>query len=474
MWLYVLFIGKRNIEELPVKCTNSEKGCEWEGTIEGLDKHLVKNKCEKKKPAHCYLFVHDSNLWIEGKKAEGKKLVDASIDSRYRVDLGKFLRLVTKRRPISKAFLYGSTPPPRDSLWKAAERNKFEVHTFKRSGNGREKELHGAMSRDMMKYLYEGKQKAVFIVATGDRNFKPLIEVTLEKNIPLELWFWKDGIAQDFYKMAKENKLFTVNHLDTLTKQFSFTSYMSATTKKRVDPNHALVYKEFPEDEMDPLANHLSELSRIFFISQVDCKVKGKKDLIVEFPNTSIEDIFHELAKLKPFEYHPISYVEYHSKLTQTLKFELLLTNRFQPLEEESISDEEEAPVMQDTPGSVKLQKHVTPWPVQTATTAELLEVQGQASSNTVFSQKTYCPDKDHCKKALSCPLPHTPAETKLFDKFPTIQFQFYKAKECNRKSEHTTAQKRENCSFAHTEKDSWCLKCKTYGHLTTKCKNKT
>lgn len=68
----------------------------------------------------CCIFVDHSNLWIAGKKARAKKLVDADEDSRFRVDLGKFLYLLANDRLIAKAFLYGSVPPPNDTVWKAA------------------------------------------------------------------------------------------------------------------------------------------------------------------------------------------------------------------------------------------------------------------------------------------------------------------------------------------------------------------
>ena len=86
----------------------------------------------------CYVFVDDSNLWIKGQKAQGEKLKDADIDKRYRVDLGKLLHLVSKKRNIFKAYLYGSTPPPNDTVWKAARKKNFEVKIFERSGSGRE------------------------------------------------------------------------------------------------------------------------------------------------------------------------------------------------------------------------------------------------------------------------------------------------------------------------------------------------
>ena len=138
--------------------------------------------------AECYVFVDHSNLWIEGQKAQSVKDIDH--DPRYRVDLGKFLSLITKDRHLSRAFLYGSRPPPNDSVWKAAREKNFDVKVFDRSGSGKEKELDVAMAHDITKTLYKDRKVGVnvtFITVTGDRDLKPPIEDALETGIPVEL-----------------------------------------------------------------------------------------------------------------------------------------------------------------------------------------------------------------------------------------------------------------------------------------------
>ena len=112
---------------------------------------MVSPGCETLTTEECYIFVDHSNLWIAGQKAQAKDLIDTDSDSRYRVDLGKFLQLTAKGRYISKAFLYGSVPPPNDTIWKAARKHNFVVKTFQRSGSGREKEVDVAMTTDMTK-----------------------------------------------------------------------------------------------------------------------------------------------------------------------------------------------------------------------------------------------------------------------------------------------------------------------------------
>ena len=48
---------------------------------------------------------------------------------------------------ISKAFLYGSVPPPNDTVWKAAREKNYDIKIIQRSGSRREKEMDVAMAR---------------------------------------------------------------------------------------------------------------------------------------------------------------------------------------------------------------------------------------------------------------------------------------------------------------------------------------
>jgi hypothetical protein len=57
--------GKREIKDLPVRCSNVERGCEWEGTVGTLEQHVAKcgftlvpcpNECkEMKKKVKCFM-----------------------------------------------------------------------------------------------------------------------------------------------------------------------------------------------------------------------------------------------------------------------------------------------------------------------------------------------------------------------------------------------------------------------------------
>lgn len=97
----------------------------------------------------CFVFVDDSNLWIAGQKAHAQKLQDANKDPRCRIDLGRLLQLVVGKRIVIQAYLYGSRPPPNDTVWTAATQKNFMVEIFERAGGvvqGREKEVDHAMT----------------------------------------------------------------------------------------------------------------------------------------------------------------------------------------------------------------------------------------------------------------------------------------------------------------------------------------
>ena len=67
-----------------------------------------------------YVFVDNSNIWIEGKKASGKaKNPPVPSNYNYRIEYGHLLNHVCKGRTLGDMpMLYGSEPPPNDSVWK--------------------------------------------------------------------------------------------------------------------------------------------------------------------------------------------------------------------------------------------------------------------------------------------------------------------------------------------------------------------
>lgn len=83
-----------------------------------------------------YLYVDNSNVWIEGMHvaavARGlapdlwTALQNKICDYSWKLDYGR-LHEFAGGDDIGKAILYGSRPPPNDSLWKVAEKRGFKA-----------------------------------------------------------------------------------------------------------------------------------------------------------------------------------------------------------------------------------------------------------------------------------------------------------------------------------------------------------
>jgi hypothetical protein len=451
------------------------RGCKWEGIIATLEEHVPTCTYKDKKTitdskSLCYVFVDDTNLWVSGQKAQGKHLKDVDHDSRFRVDLGRFLTLVTKGRLISKRFLYGSTPPPNDSVWKAKEKH-FVVQKYSRSGSGKAKEVHAAMVRDIMKTSND--TNTVCIIVTGDRNLKPAIDDKLENGVHVELWSWNDALATEFRQLANTNsELFEANLLDSVTKKFGYTAYMSHRKKNETDPAHAIVYRGVPDDDSFKLtlANHLHHrLMRFFHITTVKSLMPNERDYIIEFPKSAPEEILRELRREQgDFEYQPCSYPQYIGEVKEHHQ-PILTTNRFDILD--SDSDYESLLEFDATEGE-PLAPHYHEADTNEVFADYTTEVRRQPGKMAAKKKRreTRCVKGDHCPQASLCPYQHTEEEEVLFEKLPNFKFQYFKAKECNKKDEHSTPEKRRWCAYAHDNKDSWCLNCKMYGHLTDDC----
>ena len=68
---------------------------------------------------NCYVFIDNSNLFIESQKFNAKRLkLYCETDMRCRLDFGKLVDALVGERNGKEAHLFGSEPPPNDHLWK--------------------------------------------------------------------------------------------------------------------------------------------------------------------------------------------------------------------------------------------------------------------------------------------------------------------------------------------------------------------
>lgn len=166
-----------------------------------------------------FVYVDNSNLWIEGQRVAAvrsglcRSMRDAQIhdilDNTWKYDFGRLFRLVCPPgEDIGRAALFGSTPPPNDTLWQIAKSQGFEVSTFPRNAANREKKVDNQISVSILEDSYQEMQSGDFtVLVSGDGDFVPTIESLQGRGFRVRNAFWAHGsrelreIADDYYQL---------------------------------------------------------------------------------------------------------------------------------------------------------------------------------------------------------------------------------------------------------------------------------
>lgn len=151
-----------------------------------------------------YIFVDNSNVWIEGQRVSAVKrkmardlthAMNAQIfDASWRMDFGMLLNLSSgyDKAAIGRAVLYGSKPPDTDTLWEAARLQGFEVVAYDRV-HGHEKKIDTGIATEMasapLDYGLDPKRDR-FVLVGGDRDFVPPVLKLKSWGYEVTVAFW--------------------------------------------------------------------------------------------------------------------------------------------------------------------------------------------------------------------------------------------------------------------------------------------
>lgn len=155
-----------------------------------------------------YIYVDNSNLWIEGQRLSAVKTNRSPsirhtqehqvFDYDWRYDFGQLYRLACPPgEQIGRVALFGSTPPPQDSVWQIAKDQGFEVETFERNAANREKKVDAGMITAISDDSHLDMQPGdLVVIVTGDSDFVPLIESLRRRGLTTRNMFWAHGSAE--------------------------------------------------------------------------------------------------------------------------------------------------------------------------------------------------------------------------------------------------------------------------------------
>ena len=168
-----------------------------------------------------FVFVDNSNVWIEGKfaSAVNKKWVNSIFeahqrgaeDTSWRIDFGKLLSIVTDGNvtEVKHAVLFGSKPPLHDSLWSAMKYAQFEVCALDRNIANKEKAIDTGIVQKIDRCLYkEAKEGDIFVLVMGDKDFIHSVKAIQEEKCIAKVAFWDNasgeliGEADEFINLS--------------------------------------------------------------------------------------------------------------------------------------------------------------------------------------------------------------------------------------------------------------------------------
>lgn len=151
-----------------------------------------------------YAFVDNSNVLIEGRRfaemhRKGRSRLGPDKDDSYEIDWGKFLYVLGEKDARGLAeipILYGSRPPPQDSVWNRIREDGFDVKVFDRNIRNKEKGVDVEMAMDIADLLHTVSPPKVIVIAAGDADYVPAVERAKKKGWKAEVWFWSNAAGE--------------------------------------------------------------------------------------------------------------------------------------------------------------------------------------------------------------------------------------------------------------------------------------
>ena len=156
------------------------------------------------------VYVDNSNVFIEGKRVKAVEsglamnIYDAMnnriLDNTYKLDFGRLHHFIAgdDEWNIKRCMLFGSRPPPNDSLWDAARRAGFDVKTEERNVQNKEKKIDTGIVAAMTKDAYTicDQDSDTITLVAGDGDFVPPVVLLVEDGFNVEVAFWSHASAE--------------------------------------------------------------------------------------------------------------------------------------------------------------------------------------------------------------------------------------------------------------------------------------
>ncbi|ODT16033.1 MAG: NYN domain-containing protein [Mesorhizobium sp. SCN 65-12] len=151
-----------------------------------------------------YVYVDNSNLFIEARRVSAVQkgyapdiwvaMQNRITDNDYSIDFGRLHEFIAggNQAEIKRAVLFGSRPPPNDSIWTFATKAGFELVLVDRNVANQEKKVDTGMVTMIMRDAYKAGDPAstTITIVAGDSDFVPTVQALKEDGFAVDIVFW--------------------------------------------------------------------------------------------------------------------------------------------------------------------------------------------------------------------------------------------------------------------------------------------
>ena len=424
---------------------------------------------------YVWIFADDSNMWIEAKKHAGKKFEGCEEDPRVRIDVGRLMYVVAGEREVKKATMYGSKPPPNDSVWNKMRERNWSLDIKDRSAvTGKEKEVDAQLVVDVTELACTTPLalQGTIIILSGDRDMCPAIENVLEKESScwkVEMYVWKNA-----HTLIKRLKDFRKNYPERFSWHF-FEDYLDKiwylnreiSEKKEVPSNSSAVITVRGYTPEQLIIDNDKWWEKLDSVAQWPVQYKWPlgnegdptKHLLLVFPSMPDDKLQTLVENINnPTREFVIPHVE-QCKLY--LNFKRKLQRR------------RAKPVTDEDGWTTVVKRNIIPKSTAAASNVSTAKVAPPSTRQLPQMKRptVRCCSGKNCTTGLKCKFNHTKDERNYFQREGGVGNELRKTRHCR---DHQSGGRCKyptlRCGYAHEESDRWCMNCHKSGHFRDKC----
>ena len=439
-----------------------------------------------------WIFVHQSNMWIEAKKLYSKqKGFMTDQDHRVRIDMGKLADVLGRDREEVKGKLYGSEPPPVDTVWKRIRERGWEVITSQRSQvTGKEKQVDTKLVTDVISLACKTPvhERTTMILVTGDANMIPAIEgVVNEERWKVEVYMWGNAISYQLRRFANQHSdRVKVSDLDQYLEKVTFTNMkfkISNPSVRSMVCAFGIVFtmekgafspSRVPTNEwIDNLDSLALWPSQYYWFNH---KSSPKNDLVVVFRPISgkrfevkkfLQDVqdSSESSKTKyrlPLVTGVQTFIQFIGALAREARQDPAVKQFDAALEQVGIYSHDDACAGYENEAACVSDS-------QNPETWKIFRKKHRPQSRQRYTEE--CPKHYNCFYGSRCYYGHSDEEMAYFKKRKDGRGNPQrKVTLCKDFVNKRCLKKADECDWAHGDEDAWCKECRKTGHLSSKC----